>query len=425
MPTRFNSKSKPKFNVPGLNSGYDKISTSNDFTIPSVGIEDADAALFNLFDKEIQFHVSNSDKNREDIKRVPVIFAAAEKWALSKRQKGIRDVNGSLILPLITVIRTSVQQDATEDLVGRGINQQTGEIFIKRRLDKSDRNYQNLINKFLLTGQSNVAIKNSGTYESLSTDRQIGSLQNDPTVLDGGLLANNNNKNIFETLVVPAPQFYTAIYEVTFWAQYTVQMFQLIETLISSFLPQGNSWRLDTPKGYWFVAKVDGNTYTADSNIENMSQEERIIKYKFTVKVPAYILATSVPGVPVPIKRYVSVPDVSFDLGPTEKFEQTGVVDPFLGSDDPTLPLNLKSDLSEGDKLSIYPPKSMINVEHPTMTSPRNVNHPVYKKFLTVDKNGEKAVKYARILTRNRYTGETVYSSDVDLGELSLVITDE
>ena len=87
MATRFNTRSKQRFNTPGLPSGYDG-QTSSTLTIPPFGIEDIDSALFNLFDKEISFQVSTSDKNREEVKKVPVIFAAGEKWALAKRQIG-------------------------------------------------------------------------------------------------------------------------------------------------------------------------------------------------------------------------------------------------------------------------------------------------------------------------------------------------
>lgn len=433
MPTRFNSKSNPRFNVTGLQSGYGTLSSPSDLTIPPVGIEDADAALFHLFESELAFQVSTSDKNREELKRVPVIFAAAEKWALAKKNRGIRDRNGALILPLITVVRTQIMQDPTSDIVGRGINQQTGEILVRRRLDKSDRGYQNLINRLLLKHQTNAAVSPSDAdVGQLSTLRAVGDLSKDPTVSEGGIMMPDRKNNIYETLVLPAPQFYTAQYDVTLWTQYTVQMFQLVEQLIASFLPQGNAWRLDTPKGYWFVATVDGNLFNAENNFDDMSQEERMIKYKFTVKVPGYILASGVPGAPVPIKRYVSSPSISFETGVSigEGQGADGVDDPFLGADDPTLPLddtkNGRRDQRRTDRTRLFPGSEIVPPGDPALNSvPRGQSLPKYKKVTAVDGEGNVVTKNVRVVSTNRFTGETVFAPDAELGGLTIVVTED
>ena len=114
MTTRFNSRSVTNYDIPGLETAMD--GPSSTLTIPSCGIEDVDLSLFNLFDKEIPFQVTTDD----GIKPVPVIFAAGEKWALNKRKRAIRDKMNTLILPLITIVRTEISQDPTIDIAGRG-----------------------------------------------------------------------------------------------------------------------------------------------------------------------------------------------------------------------------------------------------------------------------------------------------------------
>jgi hypothetical protein len=430
MATRFNDRSSQRFGISGLSTGYDGDVDTLGLTIPSVGIEDADIALFNLFDKQIRFQVSTSDSNRKEIRIVPVIFAAGEKWALAKRKKGLRDKNGLLILPLITVVRTTIQQSANDDITGRGINQQTGEITIQRRLNNSDRSYQRLINRLLLGDQTNLAVSPTTANENnnLVTDRLIGQLANDPTVIDGGLLASNRKNNIYETLVIPAPQFYTAMYDVTFWAQYTVQMSQMIELAMASFLPQGNAWRIETPKGYWFVATVDNNTFSAENNADDMSSEERMIKYRFTVKVPAYIMASSIPGAPLPIKRYVSSPSVSFDVSlgdDSEMLDERGINDPFLGADDPTLPLadgkSRRRDQRNVGGTQLY---SGIDSEHdPALLAlPRGRKPGRFKKFIGVGNDGQQQTRLARVVATNRHSGETVFAAGTDLSGLTIII---
>jgi hypothetical protein len=220
---------------------------------------------------------------------------------------------------------------------------------------------------------------------------------------------------VFETIVIPSPQFYTATYEVTVWAQYTQHMNQIIEKLMSSFLPQAQSWKLITPKGYWFIASVDGGNFNIETNFDDMSTSERYIKCNITLKVPAYVWASSAPGVPVPVKRYVSSPTVDFsttviDEKTPEEYQNNTI----LGSDDPTLPLddqgNSKSDQRRPGWNSrvVQPSNSIEKVDSndPALASlPRGLKAGVYRKI----KLGNE-VKYVKIITVNPSTGETVYS---------------
>jgi len=432
MTTRYMARSQSRFGVPGLPSGYDGKS-SPEIAIPSVGIEDVDKSLFKLFNEQVSLVVGGDGA---ESKRVPVVFYAGEKWALNKKLRALRDRNGSLILPLVTAVRTSVVQDTTFDITGRGINQQTGEIVIHRRLDKSDRGYQNLINRLFLRHQSNLGVPPTvAGVNQLTTLREVGELAYDPIVQQGGLLASNRLNNVFETIVVPAPQFFTATYDVVLWAQYTTHMNQMIESLINSFLPQGNSWRLDTEKGYWFVANVDSNQYTADLNADDYSQAERVIKYRFTVKVPGYVLASNVPGAPVPIKRYVSSPTISFQAGTQGDVQLAGVgevVEPFLGADDPTLPLDdsnigrsHRTDQRRVNGTWLYPQKDELVAQDPALQAvPRGYQPAVYQKIVGVDNSGKKVTRLLRVRSRNVFTGETVLTG-ADLGGLTIVLGED
>lgn len=333
MSTRFKVASKKNYGQSSLPTGYENVAGVPDIVIPSCSIEDVDVAMFNLFDKEISAQCGGIDGG--EVKKVPVIFAAGEKWALLKKGRLLRDRNNTLLLPLITIMRNEVNQNISEDVAGRGINQQTGEIVIRRRLDKSDRDYQNLINKFFLHNQE-------GVIETQPKIRKIGSLSDTKVSRDGAYLAPNLLNNVYETIVVPSPQFYTAKYQVTIWTQYTQHANQILEKVFSSLLPQGQSWRLDTKKGYWFVAKMSDGSLSTETNFEDMTQQERYIKHTFEVHVPAYFFATVAPGSPVPVKRYISSTAINFelDIDAAAEDHQLPEEEYSLGSDDPTLPLD-------------------------------------------------------------------------------------
>jgi len=416
MPTRFNSSSKQRYGVTGINLPSHQ--GSPDLTIPPVGIEDVDVALFKLFDNEIKLQVGG---NNSDFKKVPVIFATGEKWAILKKKSALRDKNNSLILPLLTIARTAINQDLGSDVSGRGINQQTGEIIIKRRLDKSDRGYQNLINRYLLKNQLNVATNPDLEHanDQLLTDRGVGADSDDVAVRDGAWLADIKKNNIYETIVIPSPQFCSITYELTLWTQYTQHMNQLLEQIIASFLPQGNAWKLDTPKGYWFIATVDGNSYSPDNNFNELGRDERVVKYTFNVKVNAYIFATQYPGVGIPVKRYVSSPIIKFqtDIDPQGEIinsESDKILnDPFIGSDDPTFPLNetknrRKDQRNVGTRLLNHfdDPNDSEDPAIKNRTSKDGM--PLYEKIQYVDADGNTSTGYARVYRVNQSLGESV-----------------
>ena len=78
MPTRFNSNSKTRFGVSGINLNT-HLGTA-DITIPSVSIEDVDVSLFKLFENEIKFGLNkletyvlfskNCEKKKLDIENL-------------------------------------------------------------------------------------------------------------------------------------------------------------------------------------------------------------------------------------------------------------------------------------------------------------------------------------------------------------------
>ena len=343
MSTRFNPGSKSNYDQSPLPTGYENKSGTPDLFIPPCGIEDVDVALFNLFDKEIAPHSGGSDS---DLKKVPIIFAAGEKWAMLKNGRPLRDRNNSLIIPLITIMRKEVSQDPSSDIIGRGMNQQVGEIVVRRKLDKSDRDYQNLINKIFLDKQDSTArpVTETTSTRQLQTARKLGGLLTDADISNGALLKASLLDNVYETIVVPTPQFYTAKYEVTVWTQYMQHSNQILERIVTSFLPQGQSWKLTTDKGYWFVASVEGGAFNMETNFDDMSQQERFLKHTFSISVPAYFFANRSPGNPIPVKRYVSSPIIQFESSADSPAEgDDPAANPYvLGSDDPTLPLDLE-----------------------------------------------------------------------------------
>jgi hypothetical protein len=108
-------------------------------------------------------------------------------------------------------------------------------------------------------------------------------------------------------------KFFDAKYEITFWAQYTQQMNDLIMAVMSSYHENHKrTFRIETPKGYWFVAYTDADL-SPGNNYDDFTDEERIVRYTFTMTVPAYVIASDHPGGMSSLRKFTSAPQLSFE----------------------------------------------------------------------------------------------------------------
>lgn len=398
--TRQNIPQDPRNPKDHLDSGYEN-QPSLDFTIPPVGIEDIDIAIHRLFDKTIGFntYMISAAKGPQNIKKPYVIFATGERFALAKRLKPPRDKNKVLILPAISIRRTSIEQ-TPDDIYTRGMNGRTGVLTIKRKLAPEDRDYQNLVNKQGLKHLQNVL---SGLP---SSTRPTGDDANSLEVIQGGLLENRiSANNIYEVITIPQPQFFTAKYEVVFWTNYTQHMTYLMQTYMTSFLPQFRGHKLETDKGYWFLAYTE-DTFNNGENIDQFEGEERLIKYTFNITVKGYLLVAQAPTNAVPVRRWISCPNIVFDMA-------------------------IAGDIQPKEHLERPPQKDTVH-EGFTLTDvnedPKIEQTPTTQQRFAVNKTifdpltGKKKQKYVSILDTNQKKGETVFAaSDIETLEEYLI----
>jgi len=395
-----------------IRSGYEGTNIPEDFFLPPNGIEDADRAIFNLFDKTLAFEVEVHSQTT----RVPVVFASGERFALTRRRQPIRDKNNALILPIVSIHRTGIIHDFSQDGYGTPISfRDQGDYTVKIKLSKKDRKYQNLINKIKLKNQSNVASENNFQDSKefpdqnakpgrVASRREMGNLSKDisPT---GELLSPDLGENIFEIITVPYPKFMTVQYEITFWTQYMVQMNQLIEAMMSQFSGQGHDFKMITDNGYELVAYLK-SPLTTEDNFSNYSSEERIIRYTFNMSVPTFILAPQDPGLPSPFRRYYSAPTFEFGVKQvsTEIYRESPDIPPnndlrkFILNDVEVLNAKGERDLQRGQDSSRF----LVEVQDPFDDNKKN-------KVLM------------RVLTTNQRAGETVLSARIikDLDTIS------
>ena len=281
MSTRW--KISPFKTLGGLQTGLEGIDIPEDFDLPSCGIEDVDRALFKLFNEDLPFYYEQEG----DMKRIPCIFAGGERAMILRRKQPLRDRQGALVLPLISIMRTGIDQSSE-----KGIGPGDGVLTIKKKLGQEDRAYKKLTNPQGLQNQDNV-------------------VTNNPT---GKLSLSNNEPSVFEIITMPNPRFFKATYDVTFWAQYLQQMNHILEAFMTSYnIGTARSFKIETEKGYWFVAFVEDGI-SDSTNFDSYSDDERLIKASITINVTGYIIKPDYPGAPKVFRRYVSSPRVQFEI---------------------------------------------------------------------------------------------------------------
>ncbi len=229
-------------------------------------LETVDFALFDFINDKMN---SRSTTN-EGWKKVPVVWVTSERSFLSKNNKDLRDADGTINLPLITIERVSVVKDLnfkgayysnpvnyTDPLRG-------GRISISRRIVKDKTN--------------NFAVADN--IKNLNGVRQTPNGQAHYPIKD-------NEKIVYETLNMPMPVFLTMNYTVTVRTQYIQQMNELttpFATLgghINSFIIKKDGHRYET-----FVQ----SDFALGNNASNLGVDERIYDTKFNFKVLGYII---------------------------------------------------------------------------------------------------------------------------------------
>jgi len=376
---------------------FDGSNVPTDFEFPSIGIENIDRAVFDLFNETLNFQVTSEDQ----VKNVPVIFATGERFALTRRKNPIRDKNNTNILPLISIVRQNLDIGASQGGKKTAIALRAQPNYtVKNKLSEKDRNFQNLVNKSGLRNQDNVATNNNFIDASnslgaqagkVATRREKSNLQFSKTAQVN--LKNNLGTNIFEIIQIPYPYFITMTYNITFWCQYMQQGNQMIEYLLNKIDVPGGEFAIKTNEGFELVAFI-GDSITFDNNFDSMTDDERLIKYNFELTLPGYILNSKVPGLSSQVRSYFSAPSIDFTYN---DISSPVTLDYQPETDKESIERHVMTDLTNADSLKISRGESNATLEA-LVENPFSNNS--QKEFL-------------RVKNVNSRTGESVVSSRI------------
>lgn len=189
-------------------------------------------------------------------RKVPVMFGAWERFAQIQGNKSdknlneLRDKNGKVRLPLISIRREGIQPNDTR-YVDTDINGEPGLSF-KRPIAHArfDKNRRIPFNKKWKVGQARYA----------------------------------SQEPVYEVVHVPHPTFIDVNYNITFWSTYINQANEFHKKIWEEYKVKDIGY-----KGHFFYAHF---TSSSDlSNLEDFSTEERIVRHSFELEVEAYCIS--------------------------------------------------------------------------------------------------------------------------------------
>jgi hypothetical protein len=224
-------------------------------TIEPSKIETVDFALFEWMDKTMDIHATTN----KGFGKVPVVWVSGERSFQIKSRKELRDSEGSLIFPAISVERTTINKNPTR----RGSLQ----AFLPPI---------NKYNNFNIHVHSQVKQTKSSDYAATNSKKSFGQ-QNFPF---------DNPNVVYDNYYIKAPTYVDMSYLITLRTEYQQQMNEVLQPFI-----------VKTGNINSFVIEKDGHRYEAfiqpdyapQNNVATLNNEERIYQTQITVNVLAYL----------------------------------------------------------------------------------------------------------------------------------------
>jgi len=241
----------------------------HDYIVPPSSLETIDAAVVDYVNKSMDLF-STTNKGW---KKVPVLWVAPERSFQRKHNKDLRDDDGTLILPLITVARTEILKDPKRKGT-MGVN-----VPVVRDKMGNQFTIGKLINQEKTARQMNAR---SARKKGAVSQPKGGHGQKNMRVW------NEKDKTpVFDLISVPLPIYIDIKYTISLRTGYQQQMNELVTPFITR-AGQKNDFRV---KGehHSYIAHIDAN-YTKNNNVSEMNEDERTYETEITMIVNGYLI---------------------------------------------------------------------------------------------------------------------------------------
>ena len=217
-------------------------------------LETIDMAMHDYLNDNLNLHTTTN----KGWTKVPVIWVSAERAYQIKRNRGLRDDEGTLILPVIVLERTSLVKDLSTK--GGMWSAMPGDTFVISRKINQER---------------------TSKFENVTRTR--GSVAGSPKFLRTAKPA----KTVYQTISSPMPTWVSVTYSIAIRTEYQEQINELIQPFFTKY---GNINRFSiTKENHRFEAFVQGD-FSFANNTSSIGEEERKYETKIVIKVLGYLV---------------------------------------------------------------------------------------------------------------------------------------
>jgi len=220
-------------------------------------LETFDRAIYNWVNDELDLFA----KTNEGFKKVPVIWAGAERAYQLKHRPELRDLRETIILPVITVERSAVLKDRERTgLFGGGLiysNDRRKNVYTVARKIQPDktRNFAN-------AGAKRVkGVKNTNRYD--------------------------NKEVVYEFVTIPTPTWIHITYEVVLRTEYQQQMNSILTPFINRY---GNVHTFYMQENTNMFEGFIDQDFTTNNNVANLETDERRFETSLAIRVEGYLI---------------------------------------------------------------------------------------------------------------------------------------
>ena len=225
-------------------------------------IENIDYAITSWLKEDLNLE-ANTNEGRT---KVPVLWQTPERAFQIKNEKDLREENGALKLPVISIERTGITKDPERkgsyqaQIYSDKKDGRTGRMTIARRIVKDK-------------------TRNFAAAESMRMLPKASKFQKYyPRV---------NKKIVIQTLSIPIPVYVNIDYKILIKSEYQQQMNDLVAPFIAR-TGQINAFTLKR-NGHLYEAFID-QSFTHNNNVSNLNEDMRMFSTEISIKILGYLV---------------------------------------------------------------------------------------------------------------------------------------
>ena len=235
----------------------DDPNVTGNIIMPST-IENIDAAMLSFLKEDLNI----ATQTNKGFKKIPIVWVAAERAAQIKQHKDLRDSDGSLIYPIITLERASIIKDLNDK----------GSIFgnIPPVNDARRGSY---------TVARKIQQPKTSEFTNASSKRKYNQIN--------FKVKKQDKRTVYETYTIPLPVYVTVNYVVSITTEYQQHMNDAITPFITR--PGGINYFSLSSNGHNYEGFIDSD-FTSNNTVNNLEDNERKFVTDINIRVLGYVI---------------------------------------------------------------------------------------------------------------------------------------